>query len=155
MSGVPKWVIQRLREAFPFDETLRYPVLGRDAIFKGRVTAACRSTGMVAIKDMGMKPKLTSYRSPWQNGVTERWVGTLRRELLDHVVVFNQGHLRRLVLEYVAYYNQDRCHLSLEKDAPVPRPVMAKPSPSAKVVAVPRVGGIHHRCEWREDRAAA
>ena len=142
-----EWVIQQLREAFPFDETLRYLVLDRDAIFEGRVTAA--------INDMGIKPKLISYRSPWQNGVTERWAGTLRRELLDHVVVFNQGHLRRPVLDYVRYYNQDRCHLSVEKDAPVTRPVMAKPSAKAKVVALPRVGGLHHRYEWREDRAAA
>ena len=141
------WVIQQLREAFPFDETIRYLVLDRDAIFKGRVKAA--------IEDMGMKPKVIRYRSPWQNGVAERWVGTLRRELLDHVVVFNENHLRRLVLEYVAYYNQDRCHLSVEKDAPVTRSVMARPSATAKVVALPRVGGIQHRYEWRADRAAA
>ncbi len=141
------WVIQQLREAFPFDETLRYLVLDRDAIFKGRVKAA--------IKDIEIEPKLISYRSPWQNGVAERWVATLRRELLDHVVVFNEKHLRRLVLDYVAYYNEDRCHLSVEKDAPVTRPVMARPSATAKVVALPRVGGIHHRYEWRDDRTAA
>ena len=141
------WVIQQLREAFPFDETLRYLVLDRDAIFKGRVRAA--------IKAMGMTPKLISYRSPWQNGAAERWVKTLRGELLDHVVVFNEKHLRRLVLEYVAYYNDDRCHLSVEKDAPIPRPVMARPSANAKVVALPRVGGLHHRDQWRDDRAAA
>ena len=149
------WVIQQLREAFPFDETLRYLVLDRDAIFKGRVTAACRNTGMVAIKDMEMKPKLISYRSPWQNGAAERRVKTLRREVLDHVVVFNEKHLRRLVFDYVAYCNDDRCHLSVEKDAPMPRPVMARPSANATVVALPRVGGIHHRYEWRDDRAAA
>ncbi len=141
------WVIQQLREAFPFDETLRYLVLDRDAIFRGRVKAA--------IKDFEMEPKLISNRSPWQNGVAERWVGTLRRELLDHVVVFNEKHLLRLVLDYVAYYNEDRCHLSVEKDAPVPRPVMAKPSTTAKVVGLPRVGGLHHRYDWRDDRAAA
>ena len=89
------------------------------------------------------------------NGVAERWVGTLRRELLDHVVVFNEKHLQRLVFDYVAYYNEDRCHLSVEKDAPVPRPMMPRPSATAKVVALPRVGGIHHRYEWRDDRAAA
>jgi len=148
------WVIQQLREAFPFDETLRCLVLDRDAIFKGRVQAA--------IKDIEIEPKLISYRSPpcrlgmpWQNGVAERWVATLRRELLDHVVVFNEKHLRRLVLDYVAYYNEDRCHLSVEKDAPVPRPVMAKPSTTATVVGLPRVGGLHHRYEWRDDRAVA
>ena len=142
-----EWVIQQLREAFPFDTALRYLILDRDAIFKGRVTTA--------IKNMGIKPKLTSYRSPWQNGVAERWVGSLRRELLDHVVAFNEKHLRRLVHDYVRYYNEDRCHASNEKDAPVSRPVMAKPPPAAKVVALPRVGGVHHRYEWRDDRAAA
>ncbi len=141
------WVIQQLREAFPFESSLRYLILDRDAIFQGRVTAA--------IKNMGVKPKLISYRSPWQNGVAERWVATLRRELLDHVVVLNEKHLRRLVAEYVAYYNEDRCHCSVGKDAPVSRPVTAKPSTTAKVVALPRVGGLHHRYEWRDDRVAA
>ena len=136
-----EWVIQQLREAFPFDETNRYLVLDRDAIFKGRVTRA--------IENMGMIPKLISYRSPWQNGVAERWVKTLRRELLDHVVVFNEKHLRRLVCDCVAYYNQDRCHLSVEKDAPVTRPVMPRPSANAKVVALPRVG--MPRTTWRRD----
>ena len=140
------WVIQQLREAFPFDETLRYLVLDRDSIFRGRVKAA--------IKDMAVTPKLISYRSPWQNGVAERWVKTLRTELLDHVVVFNEKHLRRLVLDYVAYYNDDRCHLSVEKDAPVSRPVIVRPSLTAKVVALPRVGGVHHRYEWCQERTA-
>jgi hypothetical protein len=85
----------------------------------------------------------------------ERWVATLRRGLLDHVVVFDEKHLRRSVLDYVAYYNQDRCHLSVEKDAPVSRPVMVRPSLTAKVVALPRVDGLHHRYQWRDDRAAA
>lgn len=141
------WAIQQLREAFPFDTAPRYLILDRDAIFKGRVTRA--------IKNMGMIPKLTSYRSPWQNGVAERWVKSLRRELLDHVVVLSEKHLRRLVGEYVRYYNEDRCHSSNEKDAPVPRPVIEKPSPTSNVVALPRVGGVHHRYEWRDDRAAA
>ena len=119
-------------------------MLDHDAIFKGRVTAA--------IKDMGMKRKLISYRSPWQNGAAERSVKTLREELFDHVVVFNEKHLRRLVLDYVAYYNDDRRHLSVDKDAPVSRPVRARPSAKTTVVALPRVGmprradGASQRC---------
>ena len=88
--------------------------------------------------------------SPWQNGVAERWVLSLRQGLLDHVVVFNEAHARRLILSFVDYYNEDSCHLSLNKDSPEPRPVQQRPSPEAKVIAIPRVGGIHHRYEWRD-----
>jgi putative transposase len=84
---------------------------------------------------------------PW---LLLRWVLTLRRELLDHVVVFNEAHARRLISEFVAYYNEDRCHLALNKDSPEPRPVRARPSEDAQVIAIPRVGGIHHRYEWRD-----
>lgn len=94
-------------------------------------------------------------RSPWQNGIAERWVQSVRRELLDHVVVMGANHLRRLLTEYVDYYNEDRCHLSLDKDTPDPRDVTPRPSPAAKVVALPRVGGLHHRYEWTEVRRAA
>jgi hypothetical protein len=80
----------------------------------------------------------------------ERWVLSVRREMLDAVVVFNEEHLRRLLDAYVAYYHQDRPHLSLAKDAPVPRPVAEKPRGGGTVVALPRVSGLHHRYEWRE-----
>ena len=97
-----------------------------------------------------MKLVRTGWRSPWQNGVAERWVLSARRELLNHVVVFNEAHLRRLLAEYVSYYNIDRCHLALDKDAPEPRDVRPRPTAPAKVVALPRVGGIHHRYEWSD-----
>ncbi|MBM4321264.1 MAG: integrase [Deltaproteobacteria bacterium] len=84
------------------------------------------------------------------NPIAERWVGSVRRELLDHVVVLGERHLHGLMREYVAYYRRDRCHLSLGKDAPEPRPVSARPSPGACVVALPRIGGLHHRYEWRD-----
>ena len=92
--------------------------------------------------------ELSAYRSPWQNGI-ERWVGTVRRELLDHVIVINERQLRRLLSDYVAYYNEERVHTGL-RDSPKGRAVQVKPSSSACVVALPHVGGLHHRYEWSE-----
>jgi len=69
---------------------------------------------------------------------------------VDHVVVFGEDHLRRLLRDYVSYYHQDRCHLALDKDAPIPRPLSPRPSADAEVIALPRVGGLHHRYEWRD-----
>jgi transposase InsO family protein len=101
-----------------------------------------------AVKAFGIKPARTSYRSPWQNGVAERWIGSVRRELLDHVVVLGERHLRRLLGEYVAYYHDDRTHLGLEKATPAGRPVEQRPDGEANIVAQARVGGLHHRYEW-------
>lgn len=142
-----EWIIGQLREAFPFDSAPRYLIFDGDRKFRGRVETT--------IKNMGIKPTRNAYRSPWQNGVAERLVGSIRRELLDHVVVANENHLRRLLRDYHDYYESDRCHLALGKDAPIPRPIESRPSPSAKVAALPRVGGIHHRYIWREHRAKA
>jgi hypothetical protein len=139
---VAKWVVQQLREGFPFDTAPRYLILDRDGKY-GEVVPR-------TLKSWGIKPVRTSYKSPWQNGVCERWVLSARIELLDHVVVLNEAHLHRLLSDYVRYYHEDRCHLSLEKDSPHGRPVTPRPSPTAKVVSLPRVGGIHHRYEWRE-----
>ncbi|MFC2173511.1 integrase core domain-containing protein [Acidobacteriota bacterium] len=102
------------------------------------------------MKSFGIKPVRTSFRSPWQNGVLERWVGSCRRELLDHVVVLNEDHLHRLLKSYIAYYKEDRTHLSLEKDTPGTRPVQKRPSSKAKVIALPRAAGLHHRYEWSD-----
>ena len=111
------------------------------AIFSAAVTHA--------IKSFGIDPKRTAFRSPWQNGTAERFVGSVRRELLDHVVVLNEDHLRRLLREYVDYYNSERVHTSIA-DSPVGRPVESRPTEQAKVVGFPRVGGLHHRYRWRE-----
>ena len=88
---------------------------------------------------MGPTPRRTAFRSPWQNGIAERWVGSVRRELLDHVIVLNEGHLRRLLREYVDYYNEDRVHTVL-RDSPIGRPTECRPSPGAQVVGIPKVG---------------
>jgi transposase InsO family protein len=137
-----EWIIQQLREAFPFDTAPRYLILDRDGKYGSVVPEKLRSWGVKLVR--------TGWRSPWQNGVAERWVLSARQELLDHVVVFNEAHLRRLLAEYVSYYNIDRCHLALDKDAPEPRDVRPRPTAPAKVVALPRVGGIHHRYEWSD-----
>src|SRR5712664_3255415 len=86
--------------------------------------------------------------SPWQNGIAERWVGSVRRELLDHSVVFNERHPRRLLGEYVANYHQDRTHYPLEKETPGGRLPSASQGASAAIVPRRRLGGLHHRYHW-------
>ena len=136
------WVIQQLREAFPYDTAPRHLIFDRDSIFSPAVVRF--------VKAMGTKPTRTAYRCPWQNPVAERWIGSCRRELLEHVVVLGERHLLRLLRSYLEYYHADRSHLGLAKDAPDRRSVTPRPSPTVKVVALPRVGGLHHRYEWRE-----
>jgi transposase InsO family protein len=102
------------------------------------------------LKATGLKRKRTSVQSPWQNGVSERWVGSCRREILDHVIPLNEEHLRRLLRDFANYYHQDRVHDSLQKDTPNRRPVERKPSPDAVVISSARLGGLHHRYTWRE-----
>jgi len=136
-----RWVIQQLREIFPNEPIHRHLIYDNDAIFSPAVANA--------IKRFEIDPKRTAFRSPWQNGTAERVVGSVRHELLDHVVVLNEDHIRRLLREYVDYYNDERVHTSLQ-DAPVGRPVESRPSDHAKVVGSPRVGGLHHRYRWRE-----
>ncbi len=136
-----QWIVQQLRETFPEDTAPKYVILDRDRKFAGDPTEM--------IKSMGSRLIRTAYRSPWQNGVAERWVGSCRRELLDHVIVFNEAHLRRLVREYLRYYHVDRTHDGLGKDTPEKRPVEGWEGRHCRVVAIPRVGGLHHRYTWR------
>jgi putative transposase len=137
-----EWVVQQLREAFPEAGPYRYVILDRDAKFDAEVVALLQGTGL--------KPKRTTIRSPWQNGIAERWVGSCRRELLDHVIPLNEQHLRRLVRDYVGYHQEDRIHDALGKDTPNLRPVETKRYPEATVVSSTRLGGLHHRYSWRE-----
>jgi len=92
---------------------------------------------------LGIEQVRIAPRSPWQNGYAERFVGTLRRELLDHVIVLGERHLLRLVRDHARYYNADRPHMSLAGDAPMPRTV--EPPAVGRVIALPRVAGLHHR----------
>jgi hypothetical protein len=117
-------------------------VFDRDSIFNADVVTFLKSTGL--------EPKRTSIQAPWQNGTAERWVGSCRRELLDHVIVLNESHLRRLIRDYVNYHHEDRTHDSLGEDTPDTRPVSLKPAVNATVISMPRLGGLHHRYAWRE-----
>jgi transposase InsO family protein len=131
------WVIQQLREAFPYDSAPKYLIFDHDANFNEDV--------IETVKSFGIEPKRTSFQSPWQNGVAERWVGNCRRDLLDHVIVVNERHLKRLMNEYVRYYHEDRTHLALEKATPAGREAEKKLRASRRVVTMPRLGGLHHR----------
>jgi len=131
------WVSQQLREAFPYDSAPRYLIFDRGSNF---------SDGVVeTIRGFGVEPKRTSIQSPWQNGVAERWIGNCRRDLLDHVIVLNDRHLKRLMNEYVNYYQDDRTHLGLDKQTPAGREAATCTPVDAKVVSIPRLGGLHHR----------
>jgi len=131
------WLSRQVTEAFPWDTAPRYLLRDRDgsygAYFCNRVEA------------MGIAEVITAPRSPWQNAYVERVIGSIRRECLDHILVFNERHLRRVLSSYVDYYQRTRTHLSLDKDCPDTRPVM--PPRIGKVVTIPQVGGLHHRYE--------
>jgi putative transposase len=129
------WAAQQIVEAIGAEIVPARLIRDRDAIFGTEFDAR--------VSNLGVRQIRISPRSPWQNGYAERWVGTLRRELLDHVLVIGERHLLRLVREYVAYYDEDRPQMSLDRDAPVARAV--QPPSGGRLVALPRVGGLHHR----------
>src|ERR1700674_4736783 len=132
------WTAQQLREAFPWDEAPRYLLRDRDHAFDGLRAGA---------KAMGIEEVLTAPRAPWQNPFVERFIGSARRDCFDHVIVFNEAGLRRLMARYCSYYERSRTHLGLEKDTPIPR--LVTPPGDGATVAIPEVGGLHHRYERR------
>ena len=136
-----QWTGQQIIEAFPWDRAPKYLLRDRDAIYGSEFRRR--------VESMGTEEVLTAPRSPWQNGIAERWVGSVRRELLDHVVVLGDRHLRRLLAEYVAYYHDDRPHLGLAKGTPQGRAAAPRPTPDASLMARPKVGGLHHRYAWK------
>ena len=135
-----EWIVQQLREAFPLPCPYRYVVFDHDSKFSGDIEAFLKGSGLEAVR--------TGIRCPWQNGVAERWVESIRREMLDHVIPLNEAHLLRLSQEYIRYYHQDRTHIALNKDTPIVREVERRPFPASRVLAVPRIGGLHHRYSW-------
>src|ERR1700726_3815530 len=128
------WIIQQLREAFPYQSAPRFLIFDRDAKYGLEVPRAVRS--------MAIRPVRTSFQSPWQNGIAERWVESCRRDLLDHVIAFNERHLKRLLSDYVRYYQEDRTHLGLRKETPAGR---VRSTDRGTVVSQARLGGLHHR----------
>jgi transposase InsO family protein len=130
------WIAQQLREAFPYEHRFKYLIFDRDAKFGKEVLSAVESIELASVR--------TSFKSPWQNGTAERWVGSCRRDLLDHVIVLNERHLRRLLFEYVRFYHEDRTHLGLNKETPGNRPTAIR-TEDCRVISKPRLGGLHHR----------
>jgi len=128
------WITQQLREAFPLEASLKYLIFDRDRKFGFEV--------ITAVKAIRIIPKRTSFRSPWQNGIAERWVGSCRRDLLDQIIALNERHLKRLLSEYVRYHHEDRTHLGLEKGTPDGR---IRSVASGPVLSEERLGGLHHR----------
>jgi transposase InsO family protein len=128
-----EWVARQITEAFPWDGAPGFMIRDRDRIYGGSVTRRLRA--------MGIRDKPTAPVSPWQNGFAERLIGSIRRECLDHIVVFGEAHLRRILRFYASYYNKVRTHRSLDKDAPVSRPVQR----TGSIKSFPILGGLHHR----------
>jgi hypothetical protein len=126
-------------ERFPWDHGCRYLLRDRDAIYDGDWAAIT--------KGMGMEEVITAPRSPWQNPYVERLIGSIRRECLDHVIVWNRRSLCRILQSYFVYYQHSRTHLALVKDAPESR-VVEKPE-CGRIVVIPQVGGLHHRYQRR------
>jgi putative transposase len=132
-----QWTAQQIVEAFPWETAPRYLLRDRDAIYSGAFHQR--------IKNMGIEAVTIAPRSPWQNPYCERLIGSIRREMLDHVIVLNDRHLKRVLSAYIAYYHRFRTHLSLEMDCPQPRAV--EPPEIGRVMALPEVGGLHHHYE--------
>jgi transposase InsO family protein len=127
-----EWIARQLTEAFPWDEAPRYLIRDRDRIYGAIVK--CR------LRAMGIRDKPTAPASPWQNGFAERLIGSIRRECVDHFIILGEAHLRRVLRAYARYYNDIRTHRSLNKDAPVSRPVQRTGIISSNAV----LGGLHH-----------
>jgi transposase InsO family protein len=128
-----EWVARQITEAFPWDEAPHYLIRDRDRIYGSVVTRRLRA--------MGIRDKPTAPASPWQNGFAERLIGSIRRECLDHIIVFGEAHLRRTLKCYANYYNNFRTHRSLNKDAPASRPVQRVGSIKSHAI----LGGLHHK----------
>src|SRR3954451_2267626 len=126
------WIARQLTEAFPWDSAPAYLIRDRDRAFGSVVCQRMRT--------MGIRDKPIAPRSPWQNGFAERLIGSVRRECLDHTIVFGEAHLRRLLISYASYYNEIRTHRALQKDAPIHRPIERIGIPKSR----PILGGLHH-----------
>ena len=130
-----EWTAQQIIEAFPYEEAPRYMIRDRDGKYGDYFTKR--------VEGMEIDEVLIAPHAPWQNPYCERMVGSIRRDCLDHLIVLNESHLKRLMRSYLDYYHRSRTHLSLDRNSPIPRDV--EPPSGGKVIAIPQVGGLHHR----------
>jgi transposase InsO family protein len=128
-----EWIARQITEAFPWNEAPRYLIRDRDCVYGAAV--------MHRLRAMGIRDKPIAPHSPWQNGFAERLIGTIRRECVDHVIALGEAHLRRILRAYACYYNDMRTHRSLEKDAPLSRPVQR----IGRITSHALLGGLHHQ----------
>ena len=131
-----EWIARQLVEACGWEQAPGYIVHDRDCVY-GEVFIR-------RVRAMGIRDRPVLPRSPWQNGYAERLIGSIRRECVDHVVVLGERHLRHLLLSYMKYHNEVRTHLSLNKDAPIPRAVQA----ADRILCLPILGGLRHHYSW-------
>jgi transposase InsO family protein len=127
-----EWIARQITEAFPWDDAPKYLIRDRDRIYRAVVTRRLCA--------MGIRDKPTAPAAPWQNGFAERLIGSIRRECLDHIIVLGEANLRRILKSYADYYNSVRTHRSLDKDAPVSRPIQQ----TGIIRSHPILGGLHH-----------
>jgi putative transposase len=132
-----EWTAAQLAQAFPWNKAPRYLLRDRDSVYGDAFCAQA--------KCMEVTKVITAFRSPWQTPYVERLIGSIRREHLNHVVILNEMSLRRQMASCIDYYHGTRCHLSLGKDSPNGRAV--QPPEMGRIIAVPKVGGLHHRYE--------
>ena len=143
-----EWTAQQLTEALPWDhQAIMYLMRDNDGIYKGNAFKN-------RVQSMKMEEKKTAYRSPWQNPFVERLIGSIRRDCLDHMIIFHHRQLRRVLKSYFDYYHRSRTHLSLDGDCPQPRPVQSDDD-GYKIISFPQVYGLHNRYERSDDLAKA
>jgi transposase InsO family protein len=136
VTGHPtsSWIVQQLREAFPFESAPRFLIFDRDAKYGFEVP--------IAVRALKISPVRSSFESPWQNGIAERRVGSCRQDLLDHIIAIDERHLERLLSESICYHHEDRTHLGLGKGTPNGR---SRAIACGRVLSHDRLGGLHHR----------
>jgi transposase InsO family protein len=127
-----EWIARQVTEACGWEPAPGYLIRDRDSVYGEAFTRRIRA--------MGIRDRPTAPRSPWQNGYAERLIGSIRRECLDRVIVYGERHLRHVLRSYALYYNEARTHLSLAKDAPLPRAIQTVGS----ILPLPIIGGLHH-----------
>jgi transposase InsO family protein len=128
-----EWISRQITEAFPWDHAPRYLIRDRDTSYGPAFVQRLRA--------MGIRDRPIAFRSPWQNAYVERLIGSIRRECLDHMIVFGEAHLRRVLGAYATYYNESRTHRSLNKDAPFHRAIERL----GAITSHPILGGLHHQ----------